>query len=442
MKHAHPSFSFYENTVKLSYKKAEFELFKNMKSLRFINRNFHTPDRLNVIGVSRAVFSEFSCEKLFLINPLNGEHTNVSLSVIEDISDVNFIASPYLKELLKLTEEENIFLCPYKNLIFKKIYLQKIDHIRENNLILSEFDYNNLPCDIQNSPCKLFEIYNSFSHNSIIVQKSHIFVDKTLAPGTIRLNRKQRICLGLELPEYLSNEQWASLEKKLAGDNDALQTLYDVYSSESRILNKLAPYDKKQKAKKIITQHFSGDLHIIPVPESVHSVNKNILRKLCNFYVGKSTLSLVGRRPYDIDEGLDIVRMTKCNMNLLGIDEMDKVILQYKNKKVSCRVLELEDKSTFLETNLPISPDLAIGIPAHIRKKLNLCDLSSSIKIDRDTPFIFKKSMNEQIVPVLLTLFSTNLFTDSSILLSALLSILAIPIVLYFNLSSKRNMRS
>jgi hypothetical protein len=129
-------------------------------------------------------------------------------------------------------------------------------------------------------------------------------------------------------------------------------------------------------------------------------------------------------------------------MNLLGIDEMDKVILQYKNKRVSCRVLELEDMDAFGETNLPISPDLVIGIPAHIRKKLYIMDLSSSIKIDRDTGFIFKKSINEQIVPILLTLFSANLFTDSSIIYSALLSLVAIPIVLYFNLSSKRNMRT
>ncbi|MBQ3003167.1 MAG: hypothetical protein IJD82_05500 [Clostridia bacterium] len=158
--------------------------------------------------------------------------------------------------------------------------------------------------------------------------------------------------------------------------------------------------------------------------------------------MGKSTISLVGRRPYAIDEGLDIVRMTRSNMNLLGIDEMDKVILQYKNKKISCRVLELGDAEAFAETNLPISPDLAVGIPAHIRKRLGVLDLSSSVKIDRDTAFIFKKSINEQIVPILLTLFSANLFTDSSVALSALLSLVAIPIVLYFNLSSKRNMRA
>jgi hypothetical protein len=85
---------------------------------------------------------------------------------------------------------------------------------------------------------------------------------------------------------------------------------------------------------------------------------------------------------------------------------------------------------------------LVVGIPAHIRRRLGIMDLSSSLKIDRDTSFIFVKSINEQIVPILLTLFSTNLFTDSSVIVSALLSLVAVPVVLYFNLSSKRNMRA
>ena len=148
------------------------------------------------------------------------------------------------------------------------------------------------------------------------------------------------------------------------------------------------------------------------------------------------------RRPYDPDEGSDIVRMTASNMSLLGIDPMDRVFLRYRKKSVSCRVLELDDKDAFLTTNIPVSPELVIGVPAHLRKKLGVTDLSSSIKVDRDTGFIFRRSFNEQIVPILLTLFTTQLFADKSIIISALLSIVAIPVVLYFNLSSKRNMRS
>ena len=431
-----------EGKIKFVYKYSDNDFFSNTLKLRFVDCRFTASDKLNVIGVAPTVFSKFHFQKMLLINFDTGKYLNVSIEPYENISDTEFVATSFLKDFLALEDSENVFLCEYKTVVFDQIYPQKIDHIRESDLVISEVDYNNLYFDIQRSPCKFFEIYNTFSHDSIIIEKTHIFVDKSLAPGTIRLSRKQRICLGLEIPQYLSNEQWEMLEEKLDHSSEDYQIIRELYNSSDHILDKSATYHKKVRAKKTISQYCLGVISIIPVPESVYAKRKKLLRLLCDFYVGKSTISLVCRRPYDIDEGLDIVRMTKSNMNLLGIDEMDKVILQYKNKKLSCRVLELEDHEAFSETNLPISHDIVVGVPAHIRKKLHVMDLSSSIKIDRDTTFIFRKSINEQIVPILLTLFSTNLFTDISIILAALLSIIAIPIVLYLNLSSKRNMRT
>lgn len=442
MKHNESLFRFYDDKITFLYKKTESDIFAKVYRLSFVSRRFSVSDKLNVIGVCRERYSELQFDKMLLINGDTGENVNVSLALCDNIGEDEFVATSYLKEMLGLEASENIYLCRYKDFKYKQIYPQKIDHIRESDLVMSEYDYNELLCDIKMSPCKLFEIYNSFSHDSIVVKKSHIFVDSSLAPGTIRLSRKQRICLGLELPLYLSDKQWTVLSDSLDRDGEDFQTITELYASNDHVLDKSASYDKKTKAKKIISKYCSGDIRIIPVPDSVDVKRKKLSRRLCDFYVGKSTIFLVGRRPYDIDEGLDIVRMTRSNMNLLGIDEMDKVILQYKNRKISCRVLELSDEAAFSETNLPISLDLVVGIPAHIRKKLNVMDLSSSIKVDRDTTFILQKSINEQIVPILLTLFSTNLFTDSSVILSALLSVVAIPIVLYFNLSSKRNMKA
>ncbi len=442
MKQRKPTFEFENGNLVLKHKKSSAELFAQVCPLTLVNERFSAADKLNVIGVSETALARWGNQKAMLLNKDTEKYINVSLKAVKGLDDGEFLATAYLKEILSLNEGKNIFLCQYKPLEFKNVFLQKIDRIRESDLGISEADYNNLPCNIDKSPCTLFEIYNAFTHDSIVVKKSHIFIDKSLAPGTIRLSRKQRLCLGLELPQYLSDSQWHTLKDTLGEDSDDFNTLCEIYSSEDRFLDKSASYDKKSEAKKIISKCYPKHLKIIPVPQSIKKSKKKILQRLSDFYVGKSTISLICRRPYDIDEGLDIVRMTKSNMNLLGIDEMDKVILQYKNKRVSCRVLELEDMDAFGETNLPISPDLVIGIPAHIRKKLYIMDLSSSIKIDRDTGFIFKKSINEQIVPILLTLFSANLFTDSSIIYSALLSLVAIPIVLYFNLSSKRNMRT
>ncbi len=442
MKQEKTPFRFYENNVTICHKKQEHAAFESVQKINFINQRFSVADKLNVIGVSAELYSKLHDEKMLLINQNNGKHINVSLKACDGIGENCFVTTLQIQELLQLSESAPVFLCKYKSLEFQRIRLQKIEHIRESDLVISKTDYHNICCNQEKTPCKYLEIYNTFSHESIIVKKSHVFVDETLEPGAIRLSRKQRICLGLELPQYLSEQHRLALKNNLDENGEEYQLISELYSANDGVLDGSAPYDKKMQAKKILSRCCASVIRIIPVPESVYIKRKKLLRRICDFYVGKSTISLICRRPYDIDEGLDIVRMTKSNMNLLGIDEMDKVILQYKNKKISCRVLELEDEKAFLETNLPISPDLVLGVPAHIRKKLRIMDLSSSIKIDRDTSFIFKKNINEQVVPILLTLFSTNLFTDTSVIFSALLSLVAIPVVLYFNLSSKRNMRA
>ena len=116
------------------------------------------------------------------------------------------------------------------------------------------------------------------------------------------------------------------------------------------------------------------------------------------------------------------------------------VTLTYKNKQVKCRVLQLDDTAKFDAVNSPIDTNLAIGIPSHMRKKLGMPYIDSCVKVDRNTKYILNKSINEQVVPILLTVFSTHAIFKS-VLLSLIFSILLIPIVVFLNLSSKRNMR-
>ena len=304
--------------------------------------------------------------------------------------------------------------------------------------MLSKFDANVKEIDLKNF--SHYEIYNLLSGGSIVVKTGHIIIDPDLCAGTIRLNRKQRLFLGLELPRILTEEQWGFLEKRLTPDE--MNEISSLYGAPGRAQTEDADHKVKKSCKKIIKKNLGLCTKIIPVLETVREPKKNIINAICDFYVGKSTISLMAKRPFENDEGLDIVRMTRSNMNLLGIDEMDKVVLQYKNKKISCRVLDFENENSFLKTNKPSPMELSVGIPAHIRNRLGIDDLSSAVKIDRDTVFIFKKSLNEQVVPIILTVFSAILFSDFSALASTLLSIIAIPIVIYFNLSSKRNMRA
>ncbi len=438
MKKSNSLFEITESTTKFQYGKTVTEPFSERVTLKFIDVRFSYPDKLNVLAVSPIVYSKYKNEIVLLTKKGGKEYINVSVTKREDIDDDSFLASSHIKDELMLKDGECVELCRYVKTRFDKIMTQKIDFIRENELVLSSCDADGNKVELDEY--KYFELYNPITLDNIIVKRAHVRIDEDLKNGTVRLNRKQRFCLGCELVQILSPSQWETLENSLSASD--FEKIKEVFVGEDHILDKTASFKQKLDAKNILFRFFASELLLIPVLRSGTQKKKSIARRLTDFYVGKSTTSLICRRPYDNDEGLDIVRMTRSNMNLLGIDEMDKVILQYKDRKVSTRVLELDDDETFLETNLPISTDLVVCIPVHIRKRLGVLDLSSTIKVDRDTAFIFKKSINEQIVPVLLTLFSTNLFSDVSIILSAALSVLAIPLVLYFNLSSKRNMRA
>ncbi len=434
----HTSLSACGDKVVFSVNRKERIAFREYREMECTGRAVTFPDVFHAISVGREVYEAYRHEKMLLLKEGSGAHVNVQLMLNEKLAAGEFRSTSFVREKLGIQTGDRAYLCRYDSRVYGKILTQKIDHIRENNLVVSALDSRGEKMDVQHF--RHFEVFSPLTGGSMIVRASHIVVDEKLAPGTLRLNRKQRIFMGLEFPFFLTREQWARLNGAL--DEAQRDALSQVYVTEEHLLNKDASYEQKKLCRELFKEHFGRQIRIIPVLESVSAGKKGLGEKLCDFFVGKSTISLIAKRPFENDEGLDVVRMTRSNMHLLGIDEMDKVQVQYRSRKVSCRVLELDgNEEAFLETNRPMSMDFAIGIPSHIRKKLDLPDLATAVKVDRDTRFIFKKSINEQVVPIILTLFSANLFTDSSVILSALLSLFAVPLVLYLNLSSKRNMR-
>lgn len=395
---------------------------------------------LTAVCVSGELYRRYAHEKLVIVNPAKNTFLNV---VVREgkLSAGEVRLTGYVKDALSAEEGDELLLCSYKTAVYKAVRIQRIDHIRESNIVISPLDCNDFAPEIKRSRFHLFEIYNSLTKESMVVKRSHIFVDETLGKGEIRINRKQRIFLGLELPLYLTEEQWKLLEAKLSPED--MRLVQTLYPAADRFLDENAPYEARERAKRAISGALDCEIRIIPVIEAYRNPERRgPLRRLTDFYVGKSTVSLICRRPYENDEGLNVVRMARSNMRLLGIEEMDKVTLKYKKQHISCRVLELDKESSFFKTNLPVQTDLAIGVPSHIRKKLGITDLKTTIKVDRDTGFIFKRSMNEQVVPILMTVFSACLLGTVSEILAAVLSVVAVPIVLFFNLSSKRNMRA
>ncbi len=438
MKKNQQRFSITEQNVIFKLNRKKNIKFDDCQKIVYDARKNVSPEKFNIINVSKELFSVYNKDRVLLIKECGNEYINVELVLNKDLNGNEFLATKYVAEKLLLQNGDNVIICRYNDITISKLDIQNIDNIRENKLVVSAKDIDMHQWNLKDF--KLYEVYNSFTGDSLVVKASHIIEDEHLEAGTMKLNRKQRIALGAELPLCISPEQWDVLVEQLDDKGKALLT--ELYMSDSHILDENVCYEKQTAFLKIIKPIFCKQLKIIPVLESANIKSRSLIKTLCDFYVGKSTMSLIVKRPLANDEGLDVVRMTKSNMNLLGIDEMDKVILQYKNKKIRCRVLEIDNEELFFKTNRPAPIELSIGVPVHLRKKLGIVDLASSIKVDRDTAFIFKKSVNEQIVPIILTLFSTSLFSDASVILSVILSLVAIPIVLYLNLSSKRNMRT
>lgn len=393
---------------------------------------------LNTVGVSVDVYNELRGSGMVLLNPCNGKYIEVVLTPLP-VGEGKIKIANYVAESLAAEEGDGLILIENDTRRFSAIRIQKIENIKEDNIVISSKDNSGVPVDLDEF-C-FYQLFNYYTGESVIVKKSHIRIDGHLDPGTILLNKKQRTFLGLELPKHISGAYWEELVSGLPEDSAELKLLKEAYPTSDRFLKSDLEYETKQKLLKIISACCKPCLCFAPVVDSYYGKIKRGLRAIADFYVGKSTISLLCRRPYESDEGSDIVRMTASNMNLLGITEMDKIVIRYKDKSIKCRVLELDDEQLFLDSNLPAPINYVIGIPVHLRKKLGICNVNTAVKVDRDTPFIFKKSINEQIVPILLTVFSINLFDDPSIWKKALVSLLSIPIVVYLNLSSKRNMR-
>lgn len=437
-----------DRRIKIVNGKDEVDLFQVVAdlSVREAKRNLNN-GMLNVVYLSSNVYEQVATKKPYLFN--ESMHLE-SVFPVEDpeLEDNEIKLCLTLRSIFGFHEGEDnrVALALIDELDVKKTSPQWIEGIREDNVHLSSIDYQNFIAREEYKNIHLFEVTNTITGDTVVIKKTHFIEDKTLKEGVIRLNRKQRIFLGLTLISFISDIEWNYLTKHNFTDpkgNNYEDIITKVYSCSGHTKDSSLDYDMVSRAEKALESIYNNPLVITPVVESFHVKGKsNLFVKIANFYAGKSTITLQCKRPYDIDEGSDIVRMSKTNMSLLGVSEMDQVVITYKNKKTKCKVLELKDGEQYRYTNRPFPIDFVIGIPTAVRKRIGVTDINSAIKIDRDTPFILRKTINEQIVPSLITLAAALIVTDFSKIWAAVVAIIALPIVLWINLSKYRNARN
>lgn len=423
----------------ISNKRSDCTQLSHLETLQNNTTIFKMSKVQNAVFVSPNMYETYKNESLILLDSVTGKFLNIVLRKDAEIEGNNCRLTSYISNDLSIPNGRELILCKNKSVSFNKILIQTLDKIRDDEIVLPTNSVENFSTY---DNYEYYEIFNTQTSCRIVIKRKHIKFDSNLNDNSIRLNRKQRIFLGVEVPEHIKTNKWKELIDNMKDNSEDLDFINKMYPTDDHFLLEEATYSEKVQIKTILQKYLPASIRISPIIESFNKKsNTSLLRSISDLFVGKSVTSLQCKRPYENDENAYIVRMTETNMHTLGVDTMDYVILHYKYKKVKCRVLPYSDKKKdFLKTNTPCSMDLSIGVPAIVRKELGVSDLYTVIKIERDTAFIMKKTLNKQIVPVVTSLLSINLLSKSYIL-SLVLSVLAIPIVMYLNLSSKRNMR-
>ena len=231
-----------DNEIVFYQRKKAKIIFSEYSTLIYVGKRFTIQDRLNVICVGQKLYSKCKHDKFLLFTPSANSYLSVTLVADQNLSENEFMSTTYVKEQLNLSDGDSVFFCTFDGRTYNQTYTQKVENIRENNLVISALDSDNREINLKNF--KHYEIYNSFSDDSMIIKASHIIIDPALPAGTVRLNRKQRIFLGLELPLYLSDEQWEILNSEL--ESEQMDLINELYGSTDHILNDNVPYDKNE----------------------------------------------------------------------------------------------------------------------------------------------------------------------------------------------------
>ncbi len=395
----------------------------------------------NHIRVPAAVKDALTEKYATLVHPTNGRFMDV---VIDDTpsGDDRMRLTRFVSRALDAQPEDSLIVAGQRICRFHTVRVQTLDNIKDDVLVVPADPYME---SLMEDFC-LFEVINPLTNDSIFVRQQHMVVEPALGPDEIRINKKQRNMLSDNIPHRLTHAQWTEMWEDPQLDDGCKEAFCQAYAKDDRgytIRTSIdeMDYGMKRHIQNYIKANLGEEILVRPVLESFrYEKKKSLYRRLCDLYVGKSTLSLNCRRPHECDENSDIVRMTENNMQYLGIEPMDRVILRYKENEVACHVLPFRDEK-FGRTNTPSIIELSIGIPAHIRNQLGITDIQSSVKVDRDTRFIFKKSFNEQLVPIILTLLSLKFFEQIRWYVVLGLVAVLVPVVMYITLSSKRNMR-
>ncbi|MDF2949047.1 MAG: hypothetical protein K0R07_1074, partial [Sedimentibacter sp.] len=218
----------------------------------------------------------------------------------------------------------------------------------------------------------------------------------------VKLSVKHRRLLDIELPTYI-NQTYLDKYNESLGLN---------YESE----DKNVKYDDYYEASKWFKKSTENNIEVISVFPIYKDVKKNkkisflvdkmkqVKQKILAFFIGQKELTLRVIRPYPIDETENCIRMSETALKLLGIEEMDTVIIRNGKNFCRARVLTIDDDVIITNENrLKLEQELSIlvGIPSYMREELSLSFINSNVKVERDLGYIFRKNLDNQMTTII-----------------------------------------
>ena len=332
-------------------------------------------------------------------------------------------------------------------LLVKHVAVQRIDKVREGCVALSEDLYRELEVIEGRFSSKRRHYYrlNHLATGALCyIPFDKIELDEDLAPETMRLSRYQRTLLNLSVPPCTLNEATRRLIARADVDPETKRRIAACYDRAPQFVPE--SYEEQKTIRRDLREcgYDAVQITASAFDEPAHLVSK-IPKAVSGFMVGNSSILLKSCRPYDNDEGRDIVRLSRSAMVHLGIDESDKVILRHGKAKAKARALSIDSLERIRETNTiarEADIDPIVGIPAFMRRDLGVCDLDEAVLVERDTGYLFTKNLNAQFMPMILFFLAViqTGFLFGSVVLGYVLSvsIVGLPIIAFIVFSEQR----
>ena len=406
----------------------------------------------NRVELSRAKMDELQLidhDYLVLFNPANGDFRKcvVYERKKDDLVSGQIVLSKSVKKhFLSESFTGNLSIQKSAKFEFTTIQTQAASLVQENCVIVSKNTFSQL----QRLQSPFLEIVNPYTGTSFDFNINNVKMDQDLQDHEIKLNYIQRQFLEYEqLPELLPTYK-RLIEKKNVKDKEFIlssseQELLEGLYKNGKALDKLE-FTQNLKVKSLLNKVGYRTTYIYPVNHYYKSEEKKDWKEkirdgILNIFIRDKAIDLKVIRPYTSDETSSIVRLTKSTMTLLGIEEADSVILQYRNKTAKVQVLEMNDLDLVKETNVmntSSTMNICVAVPSSIREQLGITNIGKVCTVRRDMMFLLKKNWNIQFVPIMAVLFTVLTLDILTTWMQVLLITVFIPFSMYVTLSRVR----